>query len=96
MNTEAFYDPHGLLRGILAVLKDYASAIPLQARTDAAMQLVEALSGAVEDPQPLPAREAPRLTPREQYEQRKASRERSLKAAIPRNPPNESYLQYYD
>lgn len=78
------------------MLKDYASAIPLQARTDAAMQLVEALSGAVEDPQPLPAREAPRLTPREQYEQRKASRERSLKAAIPRNPPNESYLQYYD
>ena len=96
MNPDAFYDPHDLLRCVLAALKNYASAIPLQARTDAAMQLVEALSGTVEDPQPLPAREAPRLTPREQYEQRKASRKRSLKAAIPRNPPNEIYLQYYD
>ncbi|WP_138762823.1 MULTISPECIES: hypothetical protein [Pseudomonas] len=96
MNPEAFYDPHGLLSNVLAVLKDYANAIPLQARTDAAMQLVEALSGAVKDPEPLPVQEAQRLTPREQYEQRKASRERSVKAVIPRNPPNERYLQYYD
>lgn len=82
MNPDAFYDPHDLLRCVLAALKNYASAIPLQARTDAAMQLVEALSGAVEDPELLPVQEATRPKPREQYEQRKASREPSVKAVI--------------
>lgn len=95
-NPYDIFDPHGILQGVLTVLRTHASAITLQEHTRIAMELVTALEVSLDTPE-RPSEETPRLSVREQYELNKQNRPKVEPRVVPRRDPSMSeYSQYYD
>lgn len=98
-NPYDIFDPHGILQGVLTVLRTHASAITLMERTRIAMELVEALEESFNTPERPPEEPEPVLTRREQYELNRQNRPKVEPRVTPprRSDPSMSeYSQYYD
>ncbi|WP_338807655.1 hypothetical protein V8U11_16025 [Pseudomonas chlororaphis] len=96
-NPYDIFDPHGVLQGVLTVLRTHASAITLQERTRIAMELVGALEESFNTPARPPEEPEPVLSRREQYELHRKNRPQVEPRVVPRRDPSMSeYSQYYD